>query len=194
MSGATLLFSDIHGKAEALQKLLQLYPETSAVCLGDVVGIGDCDAVLSLLRARGVPCLLGNHEVDLIQHYQVSAGYLEWIKSWPRTMVRGEVTLAHTWLRGNVFESIDSIASATSCFESQDSRVLFVGHSHSPGWWRWSPGLRPRWTHAANEREMFFEDGFRYIVDVGSLGEPQRPDDPRYALWDEVGVRWLWLG
>lgn len=193
MSGATLLFSDIHGKVEPLHRLLRLYPDTPAVCLGDVVGAGESDSVLSLLQASGVPCLLGNHEVDLIHLYEVSSDHRKWISNWPRTLAKGDVTLAHTWLRGNIFESIDSIAAATLCFESQGARTLFVGHSHSPGWWQWAPGDRPRWTHAANQRELFFEDGCRYIVDVGSLGEPQRPDDPRYALWDGVGVRWFWL-
>lgn len=192
-SGVTLLFSDVHGRADRLQRLFRLYPDTRAVCLGDTVGGGDNDLTLRLIKERAVPVVLGNHEADLIHLYKVDERYRAWIRTWPRSLAEADVLFIHTWLRGAVFERIDSISSASLCFESYSARVIFVGHSHSPGWWELRPDDRPRWTHASRQREFLFSEGARYIVDVGSLGEPERAEDPHYVLWDEVGIRWYWL-
>lgn len=82
---------------------------------------------------------------------------------------------------------------AESMFDSEQFRVAFVGHSHSPGWWELEAGDRPRWTHASQLREVLWEEAKRYIVDVGGLGEPSLPGDPVYVLWDESGVKWFGL-
>lgn len=66
-AGGTLaLFSDVHGNRWALEAVLkdlgERYP--SAVhCLGDLVGYGpDPNGVIALLRAHGIPSLLGNYD------------------------------------------------------------------------------------------------------------------------------------
>jgi diadenosine tetraphosphatase ApaH/serine/threonine PP2A family protein phosphatase len=189
----TLLFSDVHGKADRLRRLFRLYPDTRAICLGDAVGIGDSNATLDLLKVRGIPCVVGNHEIDLIHLYEVHADHRGWIRTWPFEISDNDMMLAHTWLEGRIFHCIDSISTVGLMFASADFRVTFVGHSHSPGWWELPPGDRPRWTHASNTPQVNWREGSRYVVDVGSLGEPQSPEDPNYALWDEVGVRWLKL-
>lgn len=189
----TLLFSDIHGKSERLARLLKLYSDTPAICLGDAVGMGENDATLRQLRERDIPCLLGNHEVDLIHLYEVSDENRRWLSTWPYQLREDDALLCHTWLRGRRFENIDSLSTVESMFASSDFRLTFVGHSHSPGWWELKQGDRPRWTHASQSWDVLWQEGSRYIIDVGSLGEPQSPGDPNYALWDEVGVRWLKL-
>jgi len=64
---ATLaLFSDVHGNRRALEAVLEdlASVEPDAVyCLGDLVGYGpDPNGVIELLRARGIPSLLGNYD------------------------------------------------------------------------------------------------------------------------------------
>lgn len=188
-----LLFSDVHGRSQRLKFLLRFYPTGPAICLGDAVGMGDNDSTLAQLRERQVECIAGNHDTDMIELYEVNPEHRAWIKTWPYRKREDDILFSHSWLEGRQFHRIDSIYAAESMFQSEDFRVAFVGHSHSPGWWEWSPGDRPRWTHANQAREVKWELGKRYIVDVGSLGEPQMPGDPVYALWDKTGVRWLGL-
>lgn len=63
-------FSDIHANLAALEAVLaDLATEKtdSAFCLGDAIGYGpDPEEVVQLLRARGIPCLMGNHEYALV--------------------------------------------------------------------------------------------------------------------------------
>jgi len=59
--------ADIHGNLEALEAALARLDERGAgriVCLGDIVGFNaDPDAVVALLRERGVECIAGNHDL-----------------------------------------------------------------------------------------------------------------------------------
>src|SRR6185369_10030325 len=71
-------------------------------------------------------------------------------------------------------------------FGDFDTRLCFVGHSHWPAAWSlgssgpdYEPGL------AGEEARVRLEDGRRYLINVGSVGQP-RDRDPRaaYGLWD----------
>jgi predicted phosphodiesterase len=187
----TVLISDIHGVDEALRQILSHHDKEPVVCLGDAVGNRPNDETLRLLKERDTACLKGNHEVDLIHLYKVSDTWRNWIRAWPFSLLSGDVLYAHTWLDQNSrFYDIDSIFAAQEMYRSSDFRVAFVGHSHSPGWW-WRPSHeeRPVWTHARPETTLELAEG-RYIVDVGSVGEPVRDGDPRYVVWDGERVVW----
>lgn len=157
------------------------------------MGRGENDEALETLRTRGISCVLGNHEVDLIERYEIEGEHRVWIKAWPKLIQEHDVLYCHTWIENGFFRLIDSLFSASEMFASRDFRLAFVGHSHSPGWWESRPGDRPRWTHAKAGCEIYWAPEVRYIVDVGSLGEPHCDGDPNYVLWDEVGARWLRL-
>ncbi|MGH7386743.1 MAG: metallophosphoesterase family protein, partial [Candidatus Rokuibacteriota bacterium] len=70
------------------------------------------------------------------------------------------------------------------------TRLCFIGHSHLPGVWSVGSGGPD---HAgrldAPEAQVHLDDGRRYLVNVGSVGQP-RDRDPRacYAVWD-LGAR-----
>ena len=198
----TLIFSDIHGRAECLERLLAIFPESFAICLGDALGAsriptsGANDRILSLLRERSIPCVKGNHEVDLIHLYEVNKTHLDWIETWPHRLVEADVLFCHTWIEENQglrFHNIDSIYSAQEMFRLTSFRLAFVGHSHSPGWWELCDGSRPKWQHARAGETWSLNPGCRYIVDVGSLGEPQRPQGSNYVLWRDSELSWRGL-
>ncbi|HUO64275.1 MAG TPA: hypothetical protein VMT97_11260, partial [Terriglobales bacterium] len=74
-------------------------------------------------------------------------------------------------------------------FGDFDTRVCFVGHSHRPAVWSLGSGGPDHEDLAGpthHGRQIDFHDGRRYIVNVGSVGQP-RDRDPRaaYILWDE---------
>ncbi len=73
-------------------------------------------------------------------------------------------------------------------FAAADHRLTFFGHTHHPGWFvEGAPFRRAMDGHDTLE----IEDGRRYLINVGSVGQP-RDGDPRlgYALYDGKTVRW----
>ena len=187
-----VIVSDIHGDVESLMRVLDKHLGDRILCLGDAVGPRHNDETLRLLHDRDVPCVNGNHEVDIMYRYQVSDVWRRWVESWPDYRVENVVLYTHTLIdESRRFLDIDSTFSALRMYDSGCFRMAFVGHSHSPGWWSWSGGEdRPVWTHAGIDTTLAPKDGRRYIVDVGSLGEPKRASDPRYAVWDGRSVCW----
>jgi diadenosine tetraphosphatase ApaH/serine/threonine PP2A family protein phosphatase len=75
-----------------------------------------------------------------------------------------------------------SPAEAADEMSAYEEQVCFIGHSHYPGTFA-RQGGQVRYTRAA---EIKLEPGHRYLVNVGSVGQP-RDGDPRaaYLLWDD---------
>jgi len=73
-------------------------------------------------------------------------------------------------------------------FAAARHAVTFFGHTHHPGWFAEGLGFQPA---LGEEALLRLEPGRRYLVNVGSVGQP-RDGDPRlcYALWDGETVRW----
>jgi diadenosine tetraphosphatase ApaH/serine/threonine PP2A family protein phosphatase len=75
-----------------------------------------------------------------------------------------------------------------AAFASFATRWCFVGHSHVPG--AWSLGSAGPEHHPGAVR-LQTERGRRYIVNVGSVGQPRDRDSrAAYAIWD-VEAGWL---
>lgn len=191
----TVVFSDLHGSWDALEALKTRYENDFWICLGDVLGGKEANRCLDLLASRSVPCVKGNHEVDLWSTYvpAVSPELAVWIEKWPLKLTEDETLLCHAWLEpvrsGFRFQAVTTVHDAESMFTCESFQRAFVGHSHQPGWWekRQGPAV---WTSAETGIRLEWKRGSRYIVDVGSLGEPLLPGDPRWVSWDERGVTW----
>jgi putative phosphoesterase len=90
------LIADIHADHSALEAALWHLDRLDVgmiLCAGDVVGYGaDPDAVVALLRARGIPCIRGNHDRWALERCQVIG-----LRGWMAAVFREE-----TWeyLRG----------------------------------------------------------------------------------------------
>ena len=189
----TLVISDIHGKADRLLALLERYPSHELICLGDAVGWGDNDRVLDLLKHRASLVVLGNHECELLNHYTVSPQHRCWIHSWPHMVARDSELYCHTFLGDEPYRfwDINSFTEAQSMFSSSDFQRAYVGHSHSPGYWSADhTGDRPRWRQASKGEVLYFQDGERYILNPGSLGEPLSTSDPTHLLVKEEFAIW----
>lgn len=180
-----ILFSDLHGNIEKLQALLERRAGRQVICLGDALGRGDNQATLEKLKESKIPCLKGNHEVDLLPVYRpgLTPEQLDWVKGWPHQFVEGDVLLTHTWLDDHHFRRIESPIQVELFLESHDFRVAFVGHSHSPGYWH-----DGKFHIAEPGTSLTFQPGSRYVIDVGSLGEPLRT--LTYVDWDDDTVVW----
>src|SRR5256712_404019 len=94
-----------------------------------------------------------------------------------------DATLVHASPdRPEEWEYLVSAEDGFQAFAAFTTRLCFVGHSHLPGVWSLG-STGPEWTPGAVEVDL--EHGRRYLVNVGSVGQP-RDHDARaaYALWD----------
>lgn len=172
------------------------------LCLGDTVGYGaDPLACIEAVATRAEIVVGGNHEwavagrLDLRwfnRHARAAAEWTRdrldddhraWLGSLPLTREVDDATLVHASPAHP--EEWDYVVSAEDGFEvlgAFPTRWCFIGHSHRPGVWSIGssgPEYRP------GAGTVSLERGRRYLVNVGSVGQP-RDRDARaaYAVWD----------
>jgi diadenosine tetraphosphatase ApaH/serine/threonine PP2A family protein phosphatase len=206
------VLSDVHGNLEALSAVLADARAAGAgglLCLGDTVGYGaDPVACMEILGERAVRMVAGNHEhgavglIDLAWFNPVAraaaiwtrerlgADHAAYLSALPLTAALGEATCVHA--SPSHPEEWDYLVSAEdgwAAFPDFPTRLCFVGHSHRPGVWSLGssgPDHEDLGGPETDGRRIDFLDGRRYIVNVGSVGQP-RDRDPRaaYVVWDE---------
>lgn len=198
------ILSDIHGNLEALDAVLaDADPRADAfLCLGDIVGYGaDPVACIERVAERVQAVVAGNHEhgvaglLDLGWFNARARAAAEWTRrcldddhrTWlatrPLVLEIDGATLVHASPADPAeWDYLVSAEEGYEVFAAFATRVCFVGHSHRPG--AWSVGSSGSW-HDPGMAEIALEPGRRYLVNVGSVGQP-RDRDPRaaYALWD----------
>jgi len=204
--------SDVHGNLEALSAVLADAASEGALgvlCLGDAVGYGaDPVACVELLGERSTGMVAGNHEYGALglldlrwfnpaaraaalwTREQLGADHQGYLSGLPLSSALGEATCVHASPRRP--EEWDYLLSAEDGFEAFAdfaTRLCFVGHSHRPGVWSLGssgPAHEDLGGPAWHDHRVPFHDGRRYIVNVGSVGQP-RDRDPRaaYVVWDE---------
>jgi diadenosine tetraphosphatase ApaH/serine/threonine PP2A family protein phosphatase len=206
------VLSDVHGNLEALSAVLADAASEGALgvlCLGDAVGYGaDPIACIELLGERSTGMVAGNHEYGALglldlrwfnpaaraaalwTREQLGADHQGYLSGLPLSSALGEATCVHASPRRP--EEWDYLLSAEDGFETFAdfaTRLCFVGHSHRPGVWSLGssgPAHEDLGGPAWHDHRIPFHDGRRYIVNVGSVGQP-RDRDPRaaYVVWDE---------
>jgi len=202
---AVAVFSDVHGNREAFEAVLAFCRRqavTRYCFVGDIVGYGaDPGPCIVMLRNLSSSCVVGNHDVAALdiaeaedfnpaawQAIEWTAGQLtiddrRFLEKLP--MVHTEAfTLVHgSPERPGEFGYILSPYEAMKAFLALAGDLCFVGHSHRSG-------------ILVEEKDAIRFDGSaflkldperRYIVNVGSVGQP-RDGDPRacVCLFDET--------
>ena len=194
----------MHGNLEALRAVLaDAAGQADAVlCLGDTVGYGaDPLACVELIAERSEAIVAGNHEhavagrLDLgwFNRYarasaewtreRLDTAHREWLGALPLVREIGDATLVHASpAQPDEWEYLVTAEDGFAAFSHFATRWCFVGHSHVPGVWSLGSSGPDHERGAAAVRS---EQGRRYIVNVGSVGQP-RDRDPRatWALWD----------
>jgi diadenosine tetraphosphatase ApaH/serine/threonine PP2A family protein phosphatase len=195
------LLSDIHANLEALDAVLEhLKTQTpdALVCLGDFVGYGpDPNECVDRLRGRLEVAVLGNHDqaaiggrpFDDFNLYAQAAivwteqvltpGARAYLAALPARAEAGGALLVHGSPRQPVDEYIFDTRTARASFIADGFRIAFVGHTHQPA-------VFVERNHRVSARGILPEvplslaPTHRYIVNVGSVGQP-RDMDPRAA-------------
>jgi diadenosine tetraphosphatase ApaH/serine/threonine PP2A family protein phosphatase len=201
------IISDVHANLEALTTVLDDLRRQGAErvwCLGDVVGYGaDPEAVCELVSATADPTLAGNHDWAAVGKMRV--GYFnsaaavaidwtaaqlseksrEWLVSLPLLRIEGEARLVHATPSDPAgWQYVLSSTDAEAELETYQETLCFIGHSHFPAVFE-SDGSRLRYLQ---DERVPLVAGRRYLVNVGSVGQP-RDGDPRaaYLLYDTEG-------
>jgi diadenosine tetraphosphatase ApaH/serine/threonine PP2A family protein phosphatase len=198
------ILSDIHGNLEALDAVLADATSRAddVLCLGDVVGYGaDPVACIERVAHRAHAVVAGNHEhgVAGLLHLdwfndrarvaaewtrgRLDGDHLAWLATRPLILEVDDASLVHASpVRPAEWDYLVSAEDGYEAFPAFATRVCFVGHSHRPG--VWSIGSSGR-AYAPGATAIDLESGRRYLINVGSVGQP-RDGDPRaaYALWD----------
>lgn len=201
------IISDVHANLEALSTVLEDVRRQGAErlwCLGDVVGYGaDPNAVCDRIAAAADSAIAGNHDwaavgrIDGESFNSAAATAIEWTarqlsetsRAWlaalPLVRIEGEARLVHaTPSEPAAWRYALSLGDAEAEMQAYQEPLCLIGHSHFPATYEYD-GTRTR--HLADER-VALVPGRRYLVNVGSVGQP-RDGDPRasYLLYDTEG-------
>jgi diadenosine tetraphosphatase ApaH/serine/threonine PP2A family protein phosphatase len=202
------VLSDIHSNRQALEAVLAAIDEAGveqAWCLGDMVGYGaDPDACTALVRERCATCLVGNHDLAVLDSLDtstfsetaaaavewtrgnISEATLEFLAELEPTASQAGVGLFHASPRDPIWEYVLSTDQAEAGLEAQEERVGLIGHSHIALFFVRAPGARPGYTQGSQTEaglEIELPEG-QWLLNPGSVGQP-RDGDPR-AAWLEL--------
>jgi predicted phosphodiesterase len=201
------VISDIHGNLEAFREVLRDIDSCRVglvLCLGDCVGYGpEPEAVIRLIREREIPCTMGNHELGI-----VDPEFLNWFNPVARKsllLTRGLISSdTLVYLR-----KLNASMTAHGClcvhgappasmttylyelnqsqllhvFTAVEEKVCFVGHTHQLN-------LIQVGSDGMIEAPLFqglmpLAEDMRYIVNVGSVGQPRDGSNhAKYVIWD----------
>lgn len=185
------IFGDIHANLEALESVLLDAADmdcTHFTCIGDIVGYNaNPHECLAMVKQLECPVVKGNHDeeasidTEIVGLNPLAQRALEWTrealdkddKSWLQDLrfvrqVR-DFTVVHATLDspsewGYVQNKFDAMAS----FHYQFTSVCFFGHTHAPRFYVKDDGV-----HLQMGNSIRFEDGKKYFINVGSVGQPR---------------------
>lgn len=201
------IFSDVHGNLESLNAVLDELARMSMDrlwCLGDTVGYGaNPGECVNRVREAAQVVILGNHdaactgaeelayfnqnarEAVLWTMNQLTDEHKRWLRSLPVTETINDALLVHASpFEPELWHYVHTRmrpGDLVQSFSATAARVIFVGHSHQQ-------------LVLVNRDDEFYrflgtslrlEPGYRYLVNVGSTGQP-RDGDTRaaFAVYD----------
>lgn len=188
------VISDIHGNFQALEAVLaQLEQEKvdQIICCGDVVGYGALpNECVERLRQLNIPTIAGNHDhaalllTDISNFNEIAKTAVMWTKNVLKEenmeyLRKLPLTLRDT--ANNVFyvhaspkepgewNYILTMGEARTNFNYFSEQICFIGHSHQPFIIENDEGNLA----CPTRPEVKIRDGRRYLINVGSVGQPR---------------------
>ena len=201
------IFSDIHGNLPAWQKVLEDIRSLEAdvlICLGDMVGYGPKpQEVLDEIRAATDYFVLGNHDaaaagimdpsifneeahaIVLWTRDHLNRESLEFLRTLPLELATDSLLFVHAEVsQPGRFNYIDNAEIAAENFAVKNHFATFIGHTHHPlVYERTATGE----VNTYQDEDRSLDRNCRYIINVGSAGDPRNPDDIRasYVIYDD---------
>ncbi len=199
-----IILSDIHSNLQAFEAAIKSFPKEKGIPIisaGDVVGYGanpnECIEMVQSLKAVNI---LGNHDAAVIDRTDISyfnahardavlwtkenigQSALDYLQGLPLVLEEKLFTVVHGTLHDpEEFNYMMDWTDAMRTLEILKTNICFVGHSHVPDVFISAGGKLFR----SHEKKVKIEDGSRYIINVGSIGQP-RDNDSRacYCVYD----------
>jgi predicted phosphodiesterase len=199
------IFSDIHSNLEALQAVLKAYEKEKIdkyFCLGDIVGYGaNPNECVEITRNIAEMTMAGNHDWASVNMFsreffnkdaketilwtskQLSESSRDFLQNLKLMSERENFVLVHGTLKDpKEFNYLLNINDCQETFHLMKSGVCFIGHTHVPVVY-----IKDKLghTHYEDTPTIKIESGNKYIVNVGSVGQP-RDSIPKasYCVWD----------
>jgi len=190
------ILSDIHGNLEAFQAVLKdLSCEKidQVFFLGDIVGYGtDPNQCIEILQELTPFVVAGNHDwataglIDTSYFNPVAESAIEWtirkvtinhrgfLRKLPLIQIQNNITLVHaTPYKPSAWNYIFSLIEASLNFLHFDQQICFIGHSHIPTVFVQNEEGK---TYVLPETTFTLNESHRYIINVGSVGQPRDGD------------------
>lgn len=212
------ILSDIHGNYEALKQVLIDLDKAgvdSEICLGDCIGYGpEPEETIREVMQRKIPSILGNHEMA-----SVDPKHLSWFNPLARRSLEMTIRMLSPTSRDFIsrlpYYRIASQArfvhgfppesaqtylfqkkahELRQAFESMEEQICFLGHTHTLELIRYDGKQVDRMK--LGEGETHLDADARYIVNVGSVGQPRDgTHHAKYVIWDKekhlIDVRFI---
>lgn len=200
------IVSDLHANRQAWQAVLCDLAAQSVdeiICLGDIVGYGPSPVpVLERAYAYVDHFIQGNHDaaiVDPILAEKFNLGawqVIDWTKprlapeavdflaNLPSHLERPDFICAHGDLANpGEFKYVLKPEDAIPSFEATGAPLMFIGHTHRATLMVLDPDNALQELPPENFQVA---DGFRYLVNVGSVGQPRQSDlRSCYCIYDD---------
>ena len=187
------VLSDIHSNLEALNVAFSyLTPGDGVLCLGDIVGYGpNPNECIALIRERATATVLGNHDLAAIEDFGLSffnpaarqaliwtQGMLtpenrDWLDTLGYDFRQNEFLMVHGAPGPNYFEYVMDEGVAARAFAATDARIIFIGHTHIAEYYALAQDGSVRRKGLQQGGEFDLDENLRYIVNVGSVGQPR---------------------
>ncbi|NQT94761.1 MAG: metallophosphoesterase family protein [Lentisphaerae bacterium] len=188
--------SDLHANLQAWNAVLldiRSLKVDRIVCLGDIVGYGpDPVKVLESVHANINHFVLGNHDAAVSGQMddslfnddarniiawtreRVGENAASFLRTLPLSLDAKMFRCTHgEFSEPGAFNYIIDPADAMASWKTVDHPLLFVGHTHDPAIFLLGPSGTP---HAVEPQDFEIETEKRYIVNVGSVGQPRDGD------------------
>jgi|Deesub1362A_J573_1020465.scaffolds.fasta_scaffold00132_24 predicted phosphodiesterase len=203
-----IILSDVHGNLEALMAVLEdirtHHEKGDVFFLGDSVGYGpDPSECIRIIKEESSIILAGNHDravtgrTDVSYFNPYARAAVEWtqevlsdedkafLDSLPvsaRLKDQGIYLVHSTPKEPEQWHYLLTTWDAYVNFHLFDERICFIGHSHQPV----IIEMDPKGEILIYRDRVELRDGCRYIVNVGSVGQPRDGNpDASYALFDD---------
>ncbi len=199
--------SDIHSNLPAWNAVLAdiaAQKVRKIICLGDVVGYGpQPEAVLESVYRHVDYFVMGNHDAVVAGRMSddsfndLARAMIRWtaeripqkakafLAEQPLVLEAKGFICAHGSLdRPQAFNYILSPQEALDTWSATDKPIVFIGHSHIPAIFVLGESGTP---HLIPSQDFVMEEGKRYIVNAGSVGDPRDADSrASYCLFDDA--------
>lgn len=198
------IFADVHSNLEAFQAVLDAFRNEGVeryIFVGDIVGYGaDPIECISLLRQLNPIMVAGNHDWAaaglfdkkwMNPHAEKAITWTEsvlsdedkgFLKSMELTNQTDTIGVVHGSLdKPEMFKYVFDIFEAEISLEESLNHICFIGHTHSPVVFFMNDAN----VNYTLDNQATIYDGTRYLINVGSVGQP-RDGNPHacYCVYD----------